>query len=234
MQIHQELINKVMKELGLRKVTGADISDEQNEFLSTLPPIITVSRNPGSGGRPIAKLVAEKLGFKYYNQELVNEIARSAKMRKNLLSEVDEKGRSLMTDFVHGMLNPDYISDVEYMRHLCKVVLTIAYKGKAVILGRGANFITPFASGLHVRVTAPKRVRLRRAIQYEGLSETEAKKVLNSTEKDRKNFIKQYFDKKIGDPEYYDLILNTSFYNLDQSARVIKKAFEQKFTKGTM
>lgn len=234
MKIYQELIAKAMTELGLRKVRGADISDNPDALLKSLSPIITISRSPGSGGKPIAKMVAKKLGFKFYDRELVTQIAKSSKLRKSLLSEIDEKGRSLMTDFVHQMLNPDYVSDIEYMRHLCKVVLSISYKGKAVILGRGANFITPLASGLHVRITAPKNVRIRRAVQYEGYTSKEARKVLSEKEKDRKEFIKQYFDEKIGDLNYYDMILNTTFYTLEQSCKVIETAFRQKFTKGTM
>lgn len=234
MKIYQELIAKTMTELGLRKVKGADISDEPGALLKSLQPIITVSRDPGSGGKPIAEALSKKLGFKFYDKELVNEIAKSSKLRKSLLSEIDEKGRTLMTDFVHQMLNPDYVSDIEYMRHLCKVVLSISYKGKAVILGRGANFITPLASGFHVRVTAPKNVRIKRVVKYEGRSSAEARKEVSKTEKDRKEFIKQYFDEKIGDLDYYDMILNTTFYTLDQACKVIEMGFKQKFTKGTM
>jgi hypothetical protein len=49
-----------------------------------------------------------------------------------------------------------------------------------VILGRGANFITPFGKGLHVNITAPYFIRVRRAMDYEGLSEQQAKEVLQS------------------------------------------------------
>jgi len=234
LQIYQQLINKVIIELGLRKVKGSDISDEQHELLATLSPIITISRDPGSGGKPIAQMVAKHLGYTFYDQRLVDEIAHSAKLRKSLMSQVDEKGRSLMTDFVHTLFNPDYVSDVDYMRHLCKVVLGIAYKGKAVILGRGANFITPSASGLRVRITAPWQVRLRRAITYEHLSPEKAEKVLKLTEEDRKEFVKQYFGYSIADPKHYDIILNTTFYSIEQASRVIVTAFRQKFTQGKM
>jgi cytidylate kinase len=234
MKIYQDLIAKTMTEMGLRRVKGADISDEPDALLKSLSPIITVSRDPGSGGKPIAQALAKKLGFKFYDKELVDKIAKSAKMRRSLLDEIDEKGRTLMTDFVHQMLNPDYVSDIEYMRHLCKVVLSIAYKGKAVILGRGANFITPLASGFHVRIVAAKNVRIKRAMKYDGLTSSQAKKEIGKVEKDREDFIKQYFDEKIGDLDFYDMILNTTFYNIEQASKVIETGFRQKFTKGTM
>jgi len=222
-----------MKELGLRRSERLD-PDPDDDLAQLFPPFVTISREPGSGGTPIGKLVAKKLGFKLYDSALIDSIAKSAKTRKNLIKEVDEKGRNLMTDLIHNLFNPDYVSDVDYMRHLCKVVLSIAYQGKAVIIGRGSNFITPNAAGLHVRVTAPYRVRLRRAMQYEGHTEAKAASVIRENSNDRREFTRQYFGKNIGNPKYYDLVLNTTFYNLDQSAQVIVTAFKKKFAKGMM
>jgi cytidylate kinase len=223
-----------MKELGLRRTKGSHLLEPSDEFAAQFPPFITISRDPGSGGKPIAKLVAKKLKFKLYDKQIISDIAKSAKLRKSLLEEVDEKGRNLMTDFVHTLLNPDYVSDVDYMRHLFKVILSVAYKGKVVILGRGGNFITPAAAGLHVRITAPYKVRVRRAIQYEDYTLEQAKDRIREVTHDRKEFITQYFGKNIRNPKYYDLTLNTTFYTLEQSAKVILEAFKQKFTKGTM
>lgn len=234
MHIYQDLVNKMMKQLGFRRVTGSEFADDGHPILASLSPIVTISRDPGSGGKPIAQKVAERLGFVFYDENLVAEIAKSAKMRRSLLDQIDEKGRSLMTDFVHNMFNPDYVSDIDYLRHLCKVVLSISYKGKAVILGRGANFIAPAASALRVHITAPERVRLRRAVAYEGYSMEQAREINRTIENDRKEFVKQYFGERITNPAFYDLMLDTTYYNLDQATSVIVHAFKQKFARGTM
>lgn len=226
--LSHHLITKVMRELKLRQVKTGVGDDDM--LVGRFPPFITVSREPGSGGHPIAEMVAKKLGYSFYDSAIIEDIAKSAKLRKSVLEEVDEKGRSLVTDFIHGLFNPEYVSDATYMRHLCKVILSVAYKGKVVILGRGSNFITPFAAGLHVRVTAPYRVRLQRAIDFEGHSPAKARKVIKGHEKDRKEFVKQYFGKSIVNPKHYDMVINTSFLSMEDAADLIVNAYKKKFS----
>jgi cytidylate kinase len=100
-----------------------------------------------------------------------------------------------------------------------------------VILGRGANFITPFAKGLHINITAPYAVRVQRARDYEGHNETEAKAVIAKLEKERKEFIKQYFKKDISKCNSYDLTINTTYFTIDQAADIVVEAFYRKFSR---
>src|SRR3989338_5051446 len=118
-------------------------------------PVITISREPGSGGRPIAEMVAKTLRFELYDEKFIEDIAKSTKRRTDLIKSVDEKARGLVTDMLQSILNPDYISDMTYIRHAAKVILTRAHRGKAVFLDRGTNFIIPAESTLRVRVQAP-------------------------------------------------------------------------------
>ena len=101
------LINKIVKGLNLKDQSflPAELSNEE----SFTKPYITVSREPGSGGAPIAKLVAEKLGFTLVDKQIVEEIAKSTKKRKEVIMAVDEKKRSAIDDIVHALLNEDYI-----------------------------------------------------------------------------------------------------------------------------
>jgi cytidylate kinase len=175
--------------------------------------------------------IAKRLGFTYYDQELIDRIAKSAKLRKETVAEVDEKGRTAIQDFIHGLLNPDYVSDVTFVKHLTNVIVSLAYRGRAVILGRGACYVTPKDKGLHVRITAPLPVRIDRAIHYEGHSLSEAKKVIKSVGKDRREFIKQYFGRDISNTNDYDLTINTEHFTVQDCVEVITKAFDRKFPK---
>lgn len=225
---YHRLIEQVMRTLNLQQKTAS--SFKNLTFRRGFDqPFVTVERDPGSGGRPIAKLLAQQLGFEFYNDRLLTEIAKSAKITKDVVEQVDEKGRNMIQDLTQSLLNPEYVSDVVYMRALIRVILTLAYKGNVVILGRGANFILPEGKGLRVRVTAPYDVRLQRAIYYETKTFDQAKETINKIEKDRRDFINQYFQKDITDPNYYDLILNTTFYNLADAAKIIERAFYRKF-----
>ncbi|OGJ08892.1 hypothetical protein A2356_00160 [Candidatus Nomurabacteria bacterium RIFOXYB1_FULL_39_16] len=204
---------------------------KKSAFIDSFPdPFITISRDPGSGGKLVGQEVARELGFAFYDQELIEEIAKSTKMRKSVLNKIDEKARTALQDLIQGLMNPNYVSDVTYFSQLCRVILSLAYKGKVVILGRGANFITPAAKGLHVRITAPLQVCVQRAIDYEGHPPDVAKEIVKKYETDRREFVRQYFDKDIRKSDYYDLIINTTFYTPKEAAAVVIKAFKKKFS----
>jgi cytidylate kinase len=192
-------------------------------------PIITVSRDPGSGGAPIAKIVSQKLGFTFYNKKLVTEVAKSAKAREGIIQDIDEKQRSLMEDFIQNSLNPEYVSEQRYMKNLAKVILAINQHGKAVILGRGSNFMVPAAFALRVRVTAPYRVCVARAVQYEGVPYSRAREIINKVMAERAGFVKQYFSKDISNPKYYDLTLNTAYMTIEDAVHLVITAFKRKF-----
>ncbi len=192
-------------------------------------PFVTISRESGSGGRPIAEAVAKKLGFKLYDRKLIELTAKKAKKRKALIANLDEKDRGFVDDLVHSLLNPDYVSEMTYLKHLCEVVLSVARKGNCVILGRGANFITSQYGGLHVRLAAPFLVRAGYTAQYESYTIYEARERVKKVDKDRKEFIKQYFGKNPSNANYYDLVVNTTYLQVKEARGVILAAFREKF-----
>jgi cytidylate kinase len=193
-----------------------------------IKPYITISRDPGSGGKPIARLLSEKLGLSFYDDKLISEIAHSAHARKEMMAQVDERTRTMTEDFIHSILNPEYISERRYVKHLCKVALMLSQQEAVVFLGRGLNYVLPGAYGLHVRVTAPYRVCVSRAVQYEGVDYQEARKIIREVTKERAGFVKQYFGKEIKNSKYYDITVNTTFMTLDDAVRIIEIAYKRK------
>lgn len=220
------LVNRMVSTLRLRERSSAQSTPETHFFEK---PFITIAREPGSGGAPIAKRVAERLAFTLHDEEIVEELARSTKKRKNIIREIDEKGRTQVDDIIHSVLNPEYVDEHKYIKVLSKIILSYAHEGNCVILGRGGNFITPAARGLHVNIVAPYEVRVQRAMQYEGFNEKTAKEVLGRVERERKEFVETYFNKKIAHHSAYDLTLNTAYYSIDQAADIIMMAFRRKF-----
>jgi len=194
-----------------------------------LKPFVTLSRESGSGGGPIGRAVAKKLGFKLYDKKLIELTAKQSKQRKNLIESLDEKDRGFVEDLVNSMLNPDYVAEETYIKHLCQVVLSVAHKGNCVIMGRGSNFITSQYGGLHVRIVAPFLVRAGYTAQYEGWSIYEARERVKEFDRERKEFIKKNFGKDPSNDNYYDLVINTTYYNIEQSANLIIAAFKLKF-----
>lgn len=230
MAIHYyPLINKIITSLSIRE--RLSLSQELTSEASFARPFITVAREPGSGGAPIAQKVAEKLSFTFVDDQIIDEIASSTKKRKEVIKAVDEKSRSRIDDMLHSMLNREYMDDLKYVQELVKLVLVYAHKGHAVILGRGANFITPFAQGLHVQITAPYQVRVQRAVDYEGVSEGEAKKIIAKVEAERRDFVKQYLNRDIEKRNSYDLTVNTTYFSVEDASDLIVEAFHRKFTR---
>ena len=221
------LVNKIVTTLNLRDKLDIPTPEDMDATFSR--PFITIAREPGSGGRPIAKLVAEKLGYEFVDEKIIRDIAASTKKRREIIRAVDEKSRGRIEDIIHSALNTEYIDDIEYISELGKVLLYYAHKGKVVIVGRGANFVTPFAKGLHVNITAPYKLRVQRAMEYEGLNQPDAQKLVKKIEKERQDFVKQYLKQDLTKSNAYDLTINTSFYTLDQASKVIVEAFYQKF-----
>lgn len=197
--------------------------------LNGFKPFITISREPGSGGRPIAEAVAKELGFELYDEKFVEEISKSAKRRTDLIKSIDEKSRSLVADILQSVLNPDYISDMTYMRHVAKVVLSRAHRGKVIFLDRGANFIVPSGSALRVRIQAPYPARVARAIKYENIDLEQAKETIRAHDQERKDFVRQYFGKNISTANYYDLVINTMHMTMEDAKDIIILAYKKKF-----
>lgn len=192
-------------------------------------PFITIARQPGSGGSPIAQKVAEKLNFAMKDKTIVDELMKSTKKRRAVIKNIDEKGRTQTKDIIHSVLNPEYVSGNTFIKELTKIILAYAHEGNCVILGRGANFMTSSAQGLHVNVVAPYDVRVDRAMEYENFDKKTAKKVIAHVQKERKEFAQTYFRKDIKRNSDYDLTLNTHHYDIDEAADIIIKAFYCKF-----
>lgn len=215
-------------------MTRLQLEDKLRDLAEVRPgnfetPFITIAREPGSGGAPIAKAVAERLGFTLLDEQIVKEIAKSTKSRREIIRQVDEKSRTVIGEMVHSMFNEEYVSDLKYLKELAKVILVYAHQGNVVILGRGANFMTPFAKGLHVNIQAPYDIRVNRAVEFEGHTKAKAKKVIAAVEKERHQFVKQFLSKDLTKAEHYDLSVNTAHYSIEQARDLIIEAFVLKF-----
>ena len=204
------------------------IADKEVSKKPLSVPVITVSREPGSEGRMVAKKLAEQLNLDLFGGEIIHEVAKSANMSERVVETLDEKGRSFLDELVGTLEGDRHLWDYEYFSHLTKVISTIGRHGRAVILGRGANFILPLDKIFRVRVIAPQEVRIRNAMREFKVSEKEAKRRIINVESDRSAFVRKYFHVDIADPIHYDLLINTANLSVDVSVEIIKAALRLK------
>lgn len=192
---------------------------------------ITISREMGAGGHSIAELIVKKLGkgWKLYHKEIIEKMAKTTKFKKELLEEVDEKKRSTSEKMVYDLFGRQYVTLPVYYKHLLEVVVTIGRRGKAVIVGRGANFILPGA--LNVRIICDMDQRIKWEMEFEKISKKEAVKRITESDKARASFIKKLFNHDIKKAHHYDLIIRTSknlsiYDATDMIIRLAKKRFK--------
>src|SRR5258708_8638645 len=118
-------------------------------------PIICISRECGSLGGRIGRLVAERMGFSFYAQELVDEIAKQAHVWRKVVESLDERKRKGVSHWIDELIQIGRFTPSDYMRNLSEVVLTLGRHGRSVIVGRGAFLILDPQRTLRVRCHAP-------------------------------------------------------------------------------
>ncbi len=183
--------------------------------------IITISREYGSGGVFIAEKLAKKLGYDLFHQEIIDEMAKSAKISKRIVKTLDEKGLSTLEEAISAMINEKHLWPDEYLKHLMRVIGTIGKHGRAVIVGRGGHVILPVEKILRIRVICPLPQRIKNIARRLNVSEIEARKIVLKTDADRRSFIRKYFYIDAADPLNYDVVINTGRISYDTAVESI-------------
>ena len=186
--------------------------------------VVTVSSEPGSGGQIVAREVAVRLGFDLFEREIVKKIADSVQISAAVIDTMEKDRLNGVEDFIASLVNDKYLWPGLYLDHLMKVVGVIGKHGRAVIVGRGSNFIIPPAEALKVRIVGPLETRIQNIAVAFGVSLQEAQKRVVNRESKRRAFIRQSFHADIADPHHYDLVINTGHLPVDQAVDIICKA----------
>lgn len=185
------------------------LSPQKNYQLKGPLPIITISREMGSGGKPVANLVAKRLGdpWKVYDHEIIDEIAKEAHLEKKLVRSIDEKKLPLADELIAEIFGRRFLNMSGYYKHLIKVLSLIGQRGYAIILGRGANFIFPYA--LKIRIICEMNQRITWEMTCENISRSEAVKRINESDEERKNFVQTLFNHDHKKAHHYDMTIRT-------------------------
>jgi cytidylate kinase len=182
--------------------------------------VISVEREYGCGAAHIAQTLADRLGWKLWDQEITTEIARRLKCKAEAVQEREERCDSLyyrlVKAFMRGSFEPSVDSaDMELLdaEHLAilfdKVVTKIAEGGDCVIVGRGAPwFLRDRDDAFHVFLYAPYDEKMRRLLA-QGESHREAEHLLESVDRERAAFVRKYYGKIFPDRTLYNMMLNT-------------------------
>ncbi len=188
--------------------------------------VITISRQTGSGGRAIARSLAETLGLEFVDRQILDYIAQNTGPRDKLLDSLDERTRSGIDLWVEGILRGRYIDRSEYAHLLVQSMTAMAEHGDAVILGRAGNVILGPRGGLHVRIVAPREVRVANLVEYKGMTPEQADHAVRVSDDERSTFYRKHFGANIDDSADYHMVINTGRVTLDRAHEIINAAWE--------
>ena len=176
--------------------------------------IITISREMGSGGIPIAHRAAEELGYTLVDGSTLKNMAEKYGLSEEAFEHADEKPPA----FVEG-------EDVQHLLDLHQIelmVLDFALKGNVIIYGRaGEDLLRDIQSAFRVRIIAPFEDRVERWAEREWLDPDLARLMVRKSDQQRAGFIRYYFDREWGNPLHYDLVINTKRLSEDKAVEII-------------
>jgi hypothetical protein len=196
---------------------------------ATQQPMVCVSRQYGARGAEMGRLVADQLGFRFYSQELIHDVAQEAHVREQLVESLDERVQDSISAWVSGLIKRGVFAPSDYLRNLSRVVLTLGRHGKGVIVGRGAHFLLDPHATLRVRVVAPIEARVARIAARDELTESEARAKILRIDEERIAFNKQHYGADIADASNYDLVVNAGTLGIEGSADLVVRAFRGRF-----
>ncbi len=195
--------------------------------------IITISREFGSGGRTIGRMVAEKLSIPFYDKELVEQIALESGFAPNYIEEHGEHspGKSIFSyafanqsvpGIMNGLSAADFLWNVQ-----CAVILQLADKGPCVIVGRNADYILKDRKDcLHTFIHANMDFRADRIVRLYGESEKSPEARLAEKDKRRRVNYNHYTGRTWGVAQNYDICLDSSVLGVEKCADIILSIIE--------
>ena len=196
--------------------------------------IITISRQFGSGGRTVGRMVAEKLGIPFYDKELVEQVALESGFAPKFVEEHGEHspGKSLFSyafapqgvpGVMNGLSTADFLWNIQ-----CGVILQLADQGPCVIVGRNADYILKDRKDvLHVYIHADMDYRADRIVRLYGESEKSPEARLKEKDKRRSVNYQHYTGRNWGNAENYDICINTATIGVENAAELILSLLEK-------
>ena len=196
--------------------------------------VITIGRQYGSAGHDIGEMIANALGYKFYDKNLVEMAAQKTNLSPEAIKHVDEKASSSLlyslasgSYSLRGTPGPLYyempINDKLFITQ-SEVIKSIAAKDNCVIVGRCADYVLEDEDDvqlLNVFVYGDLNYRINRVIEAFGITQKQAKERVLNTDKQRKTYYNYYSNRDWGVMSNYDICLNTAVLGIENAANII-------------
>jgi cytidylate kinase len=204
---------------------------------------VTISREYGSGGGEVAQRLAQQLGWRLVDHEIVVRVAQTLGVSESEAAAHDEHVEGFVSRLLRSMqrVDPNLMSGApvlpisaeteqnQYQEALADVVKAAITNNHTVIVGRGSQaLLAQRRDVLHVRIVAPLTTRISYVMQREGLTQEDAKERIQLKDRDRMRYLQAAYNLQSDDPHLYDLVLNSAILDLDSITSLIITALENK------
>lgn len=190
--------------------------------------VITISREFGSGGRTIAREVAERLGYNFYDKALVERIAKESGYSKDFVERRGEDATSTSSFLFNlsrsGSGGYDGISGTSDKLYVIShnIIKKLPEEGPCVIVGRCSDYILKdYENSLHVFIYADMKFKADRIVKLYGEMDDAPEKRLDEKDKKRKVYYKNFTGRIWGMSENYDVCLNSGKLGIDSCIDII-------------
>lgn len=223
-------MTKYLEELVAEQVRRYELAARLREGTDAPPPlrpVVTISRRKGSGASIVARKLADELGWSLWARELLDNIAKTARVSARVAEAFDERTVSELDLLLLDLFGEHEFAAFDYERQLARAILSIGKLGNAVIIGRGANFLLPDA--LNVLIDASDELRQHNLMTFERFDRATARARLEEWDKERQAFLKRMYGKKRVAAAGYDLNIRMGKLSIDGAAATIMAALADAF-----
>lgn len=216
---------KNIKKTNINSQSLIDDTSTDNKLSKNI--VITISREYGSGGRYVGRLIADILGIKFYDKDFVKKLAEETGLSEEYIESNEQKRNSLSNlnnGYYFGLDNRDdlFLKESELIKE-------VACKESCVIIGRCADFILKDEKNIiKIFIYSDMEDKINRAIEFYGMDKEKAKKEIKQIDKLRGNHYKYYTGNDWNDHSNYDICINSDVLGVEKTAELICEFIKEK------
>lgn len=191
--------------------------------------IITIAREYGSGGRYVGKILADKLGIKLYDKDLIKIVSNNSGLSGEYIEENEQNIQSKLLSSFNSQYYNNLSNDDNLFIAESKAINEAADKGACIIIGRCSNYILRDRKNvINVFLYNNDENKIKRAVKYYGLDENKALNEINKINKAREKHYNYYTQNNWRDFKNYDICINVDKYGVEGTAELIFRIYKRK------
>lgn len=195
--------------------------------------VITISRQFGAGGKTVGKMVADRLGYTFADDDIIQMVAEAANVSPHWVESIEKEAGGKLSRVVSSMVSKrlvdrilkderGYMDERLYLDYLVVIIAQIAEEGNAVILGRGSQYILhDHPDAYHVLLVSDLKSRVKFMMERYDFSQSQAAQIVNREDKRQLNLYRKIGKTDYDNPALYHLVVNMAKMDLQTAVRLI-------------